>query len=181
MFLVTVTLWRGVGLHQRTHTVNNFHFPRRGGVPRGTFLKKGVDSLVELVRVFPVKIDLTTITNSCPDETPTHICVLPLVGGKLVMGFGFDTITVYLIDESGVRLNVSDKIQTCIRKQIENEITDTVQSWGSSFKAGRGIININHDKIVTINIEYNGCLMDEDDLFPFYNNLRDSLHSLFIE
>jgi hypothetical protein len=60
-------------------------------------------------------------------------------------------------------------------------ITDTVQSWGSSFKAGRGIININHDKIVTINIEYNGCLMDEDDLFPFYNNLRDSLRSLFIE
>jgi hypothetical protein len=178
---VTVTLWRGVGLHQRTHTVNKFHFPRRGDVPHGTFLKKGVDSLVELVRVFPVKIDLTTITNSCPEETPTHICVLPLVGGKLVMGFGFDTITVYLIDESGVRLNVSDKIQTCIRKQIENEITDTVQSWGSSFKAGRGIININHDKIVTINIEYNGCLMDEDDLFPFYNNLRDSLHSLFIE
>jgi hypothetical protein len=151
-------------------------FPRRGCVPHGTFLKKSVDSLVELVRVFPVKIDLATITNSCPEETPTHICVLPLVGGKLVMGFGFDTITVYLIDESGVRLNVSDEIQTCIRKEVEDEMIPH-----SSFKAGRGIININHDKIVTINIEYNGCLMDEDDLFPFYNNLRDSLRSLFME
>ncbi len=149
-------------------------FPRRG-------VKIVVDSLVEPVTVFPVKIDLTTITHTCREETPTHICILPLVGGKLIMGFGFNTITVYSIDESGIRLNLSDEIQTCIRKEIENEITDIIQSLGSTFKTGRGIININHDKIITINIEYNGCLLDDDDLFPFYNNLRDSLRSLFME
>ena len=144
-------------------------FPRRG-------VKIVVDSLVELVRVFPVKIDITTITHPCPEETPTHICILPLVGGKLIMGFGFNTITVYLIDESGVRLNVSDKIQTCIRKEVEDEMIPH-----GPFKTGRGIININHDKTITIQIEHNRDIHDDDDLFPFYTKLHSSLRSLFIK
>lgn len=127
-------------------------------------------------RVSSVKIDTTTITHGCGYETPTHICILPLIGGNLIVAFGFDTITVYLIDESGIRLNLSDEIQTCIRKEVEEEIKPH-----GPFKTGRGIININHDKTITINIELNGDRHNEDDLFPFYNNLRDSLRSLFIE
>jgi hypothetical protein len=151
-------------------------FPRRGDVPRGTFLKIVFDSLVELVRVFPVKIDITTITHPCPEETPTHICILPLVGGKLIMGFGFNTITVYSIDESGIRLNLSDEIQTCIRKEVEDEMIPH-----GPFKTGRGIININHDKTITIQIEHNRDIHDDDDLFPFYTKLHSSLRSLFIK